>query len=155
MMRFYLLTLGCPKNVADSEGMTVVMKQGGYRQTDDPAKADGLIVNTCGFLQVARHESETALSELAALKTHGQVLVAAGCLPQRYGAQVLSDIPGIDGIIGTRQWTDIARFAASLRDRRVKAHERGRLGELADAGSLVATVERGPQALRSTPSAYI
>jgi len=147
-MRFYLLTLGCPKNVADSEGMTVVMKQGGYRQTMDPAKADVLIVNTCGFLQVARAESENALRELAALKTPGQVLVAAGCLPQRYGDQVMRDVPGIDGIIGTKQWTQIERFSDTLRRRRVRAQDRVRIGELDGTGqagpagenALVATV---------------
>jgi ribosomal protein S12 methylthiotransferase len=163
-MRFYLLTLGCPKNVADSEGMSVVMKQGGYRQTTDPAKADVLIVNTCGFLQVARAESENALRELAALKVSGQVLVAAGCLPQRYGDQVMRDVPGIDGIIGTRQWTQIARFCDTLRRRRVRAQDRVRVGELGGAvtspyvagdDALVATVDRGPRALRPTPSAYI
>src|ERR1700694_5041442 len=161
-MRFYLLTLGCPKNVADSEGMTVVMQQGGYRQTTDPAKADVLIVNTCGFLQVARAESENALRELAALKTPGQVLVAAGCLPQRYGDQVMRDVPGIDGIIGTKQWTHIARFADPLRRRRVRAQDRVRVGELdvtpggpEAANALVATVDRGPRTLRATPSAYI
>jgi ribosomal protein S12 methylthiotransferase len=162
-MRFYVLTLGCPKNVADSEGMTVVMKQGGYRQTMDPAKADVLIVNTCGFLQVARAESENALRELAALKTPGQVLVAAGCLPQRYGDQVMRDVPGIDGIIGTKQWTQIARFSDTLRRRRVRAQDRVRIGELDGTGqagpagenALVATVDRGPRTLRATPSAYI
>ena len=181
-MRFYLLTLGCPKNVADSEGMTVVMKQGGYRQTMDPAKADVLIVNTCGFLQVARAESENALRELAALKVPGQVLVAAGCLPQRYGEQVMRDVPGIDGIIGTKQWTQIARFSDTLRRRRVRAQDRVRIGELDGAeiqtphtaaratgsrepagtgqvepavNALVATVDRGPRRLRATPSAYI
>ena len=154
-MRFYLLTLGCAKNVADSEGMTVVMKQSGYRQTEDPEKADVLIVNTCGFLQVARNESENALRELAALKAPGQVLVAAGCLPQRYGPQVMQDVPGIDGIIGTKQWTHIARFANNLRRKRVQAQERVRLGELDEDNSLVASVDRGPQRLRATPSAYV
>jgi ribosomal protein S12 methylthiotransferase len=173
-VRFYLLTLGCPKNVADSEGMSVVMKQGGYRQTRDPAKADVLIVNTCGFLQVARAESENALRELAALKAPGQVLVAAGCLPQRYGDQVMRDVPGIDGIIGTKQWTQIARFSDTLRRRRVRAQDRVRIGDLGGAeiqtphtaaratgsrepagGALVATVDRGPGVLRATPSAYI
>ncbi len=159
-MRFYLLTLGCPKNVADSEGMSAVMKQSGYRQSEDPAKADVLIVNTCGFLQVARHESENALRELAALKTHGQILVAAGCLPQRYGAQVMQAVPGIDGIIGTKQWTNIARFVNTLRKRRVKAQDRVRVGKLdgeldGEDNSLVATVDRGARMARPTPSAYL
>lgn len=154
-MRFYLLTLGCPKNVADSEGMSAVMKQGGYRPTGDPAKADVLIVNTCGFLQAARAESENALRELAALKAPGQVLVAAGCLPQRYGSQILSDVPGIDGIIGTRQWTQIAAFAKSLRGKRIKAQDRVRLGGIdGPDDALVATVERA-RAVRPAPSAYL
>ena len=154
-MRFYLLTLGCPKNVADSEGMAALLKQGGYRQTDDPSKADVLVVNTCGFLQVARAESESALRELAALKAPGQVLVAAGCLPQRYGAQVLADVPGIDGIIGTKQWTHIARFVKTLQGRRVSAQERMRLGELGDDASLVASVDRSARRRQPNPSAYI
>ncbi|MEP7200857.1 MAG: 30S ribosomal protein S12 methylthiotransferase RimO [Chloroflexota bacterium] len=159
-MRFYLLTLGCPKNVADSEGMATVMKQGGYRATADPSKADVLIVNTCGFLQVARTESENALRELAALKAPGQILVAAGCLPQRYGAQVMQDVPGIDGIIGTKQWTHIARFAKSLQGRRIKAHDRVRLGDLDGEDTLVATVDRNPSFDRLrmhavVPSAYL
>ncbi|MBI3734740.1 MAG: 30S ribosomal protein S12 methylthiotransferase RimO [Chloroflexi bacterium] len=163
-MRFYLLTLGCPKNVADSEGMSVVMKQSGYRQTSDPDKADVLIVNTCGFLQVAREESESALRDLAAGKRPGQILVAAGCLPQRYGAAVMGNTPGIDGIIGTRQWTNIARFANTLRARRVSAQDRVRLGGLTgDDDALVATVARGPsagsghgpRAVKPTPSAYL
>ncbi|TMC58320.1 MAG: 30S ribosomal protein S12 methylthiotransferase RimO [Chloroflexi bacterium] len=154
-MRFYLLTLGCPKNVADSEGMAALLKQGGYGQTDDPSKADVLVVNTCGFLQVARAESESALRELAALKAPGQVLVAAGCLPQRYGAQVLADVPGIDGIIGTKQWTHIARFVKTLQGRRVSAQERMRLGELGDDASLVASVDRSARQRQPNPSAYI
>lgn len=154
-MRFYLLTLGCPKNVADSEGMAAVMKQSGYRAIDDPTKADVLIVNTCGFLQVARDESENALRELAALKAPGQILVAAGCLPQRYGAQVLNDVPGVDGIIGTKQWTHIARFARSLQGRRLKAQDRVRLGDLDGDDSLVATVNRNARAVKPAPSAYI
>ncbi len=154
-MRFYLLTLGCPKNVADSEGMSAVMKQSGYRPTGDPAKADVLIVNTCGFLQAARAESENALRELAALKAPGQVLVAAGCLPQRYGGQVLRDVPGVDGIIGTRQWTQIAAFARSLQGKRVKAQDRVRLGAIdGPDDALVATVDRA-KAVRGAPSAYL
>ncbi len=162
-MKFYLLTLGCPKNVADSEGISSLMKQSGYRATDDPAKADVLIVNTCGFLQVARDESENALRELAVLKAPGQILVAAGCLPQRYGAQVMQDVPGIDGIIGTKQWTHIARFAKTLQGRRVNAQDRVRLGELEldrhrgsahdDDDSLIATVNRNIHS--KNPSAYI
>jgi ribosomal protein S12 methylthiotransferase len=105
-------------------------------------------------LQVARQESENALRELAALKAPGQILVAAGCLPQRYGAQVLNDIHGIDGIIGTAQWTHIARFVKTLRGRRVKAQDRVRLGEIGnDDDALVATVDRNVHT--QNPSAYI
>jgi len=83
------------------------------------------------------------------------VLVAAGCLPQRYGAQILSDLPGVDGIIGTRQWTQIAAFAKSLKGKRLKAQDRVRLGTIdGPDDALVATVERA-KAVRPAPSAYL
>ena len=82
-MYFYLLTLGCPKNEVDSEGMQQLLLQAGYQQTDDPRRADVLIVNTCGFIDVARQESLEALRALARRKRRGQALVAAGCMVQR------------------------------------------------------------------------
>ena len=77
---YYLLTLGCPKNTVDSEGMAMLLQQDGYRATADPAEADLLVVNTCGFLEAAKEESIAALQALAQDKRQQQRLVAAGCL---------------------------------------------------------------------------
>jgi len=87
-----------------------------YRATEDPAQADVLIVNTCGFLQAAKDESMGALQELADMKRPGQLLIAAGCMAQRFGKQISEEVGGLDGIIGTRSWPDIVPFVQSLRD---------------------------------------
>jgi ribosomal protein S12 methylthiotransferase len=112
---FYLLTLGCPKNVFDSEGMSEMLLQADYNSTDDPRRADVMIVNTCGFLQAAKDESIGALRELAKMKKKNQLLIAAGCMAQRFGSEVTSQVRGLDGLIGTRAWTDIVPFIQKLR----------------------------------------
>ncbi|MFQ5409363.1 MAG: MiaB/RimO family radical SAM methylthiotransferase, partial [Anaerolineales bacterium] len=116
--KFYLLSLGCAKNTVDSESMAQLLRTAGYTGTDEPDDARILIVNTCGFIGPAREESLGALRELADGKRSEQVLVAAGCLSQRYGAQLLQNVPGIDGIIGTRRWMDIVGLVEQLRGRK-------------------------------------
>lgn len=112
---FYLLTLGCPKNIYDSEGLSEMLLQANYSGTDDPRQADVLIVNTCGFLQAAKEESIEALQELAATKQKNQLLIAAGCMAQRFGSEVTEQVKGLDGLIGTRAWADIVPFIQKLR----------------------------------------
>ncbi len=112
---FYLLTLGCPKNTFDSEGITEMMLQASYRSTTNPRHADVMIVNTCGFLQAAKDESIGALQELAGRKRKGQLLIAAGCMAQRFGREVTQQVSGLDGLIGTRAWADIVPFIQNLR----------------------------------------
>jgi ribosomal protein S12 methylthiotransferase len=113
---YYLLTLGCPKNLVDSEGMSELLTDNGYRPIDDPAQADVLMVNTCGFLEAAKAESIEALRELAEDKRPGQSLVAAGCMVQRFGPELVRQVPGLDGLIGTRSWPDIISFLGKLRE---------------------------------------
>jgi ribosomal protein S12 methylthiotransferase len=112
---FFLLTLGCPKNQYDSEGISEMLLQADYRGTTDPRRADVLIVNTCGFLQAAKEESIGVLQELAAGKRKGQLLIAAGCMAQRFGRDVTQQVRGLDGLIGTRAWADIVPFIQKLR----------------------------------------
>ena len=95
--------------------MAQLLGKAGYSISVDPEKAGVLIVNTCGFIGPAKEESLQVLSELAAQKTHDQVLIAAGCLTQRYGVEVARQVPGIDGIIGTRRWMDIVDVVQQLR----------------------------------------
>jgi len=115
--RFHLVSLGCSKNTVDSESMAQLLGAAGYEAANDPRQAEVLIVNTCGFIGPAKKESVDVLNELAAHKKRGQMLIAAGCLSQRYGAEVMKQVPGLDGLIGTRRWMDIVDFVQRLRER--------------------------------------
>lgn len=112
---FYLVSLGCAKNSVDSDSMAALLQRDGYAAVENPSKAEILIVNTCGFIQQARQESLNVLNELAAEKRAGQLLIAAGCLTERYRENITDSVAGIDGIIGTRRWMDIVNLAQELR----------------------------------------
>ncbi|MCA2000425.1 MAG: 30S ribosomal protein S12 methylthiotransferase RimO [Chloroflexi bacterium] len=112
---FHLVSLGCAKNTVDSDSMAQLLVRDGYCAVDDPRKAQVLIVNTCGFIGPAKEESYQVLGELARIKRKGQALIAAGCLTQRYGAEVAQKVPGVDGILGTRRWMDILQVVHELR----------------------------------------
>ncbi len=112
--RFYLLSLGCPKNTVDSEAVSTLLKDAGWRSVTRPTEADVLIVNTCGFIDSAREESYGALRGLAHSKRSGQRLLAIGCLSQRYGQEVIRQVPGVDGCLGTREWAKIVPCAEQL-----------------------------------------
>jgi len=105
--KFHLISLGCAKNSVDSRSIAELLDRAGIEEVDKPALADVLIVNTCGFIAPAREESLLALKKAAKAKKKGQVLIAAGCLSQRDREQLINQVPGIDGILGTRRWMDI------------------------------------------------
>ncbi len=115
---YYLLSLGCSKNTVDSESIAQVLNQSGMRGVGDPEKAAVMIVNTCGFIDAAKQESIDMLRELVDMKRGNQMVIAAGCLSQRYGADLVQEIPGLDGVIGTRRWMDIFDLVTRLRDRK-------------------------------------
>jgi ribosomal protein S12 methylthiotransferase len=112
---FHMISLGCAKNTVDSTSMAEILAGSGYISTPKASQARVLIVNTCGFIGPAREESFQVLKELAAEKRPGQILIAAGCLTQRYGAEVVKHVSGIDGILGTRRWMDILQVVDTLR----------------------------------------
>ena len=112
---YHLISLGCAKNAVDSDSMAQLLMRDGYQSTEDPEGANVLIVNTCGFIGPAKDESFDVLRELADIKKDGQILIAAGCLTQRYGAEVAQKIPGVDGVLGTRRWMDIVKVVRELR----------------------------------------
>ncbi len=112
--RFYLISLGCPKNLVDSEGIATLLRHAGYTAAATPEEADMLIVNTCGFIAPAREESLAVLRELAQVKRPGQRLIAAGCYSQRCPHELAEAVPGIDGLIGTRRWMDIVTLVKQL-----------------------------------------
>lgn len=115
---YYLLSLGCSKNTVDSESIAQVLNQSGLRAVGDPTRAEVLIVNTCGFIDSAKQESLNALRELVEMKRGNQMVIAAGCLSQRYGSDLIQHVPGIDGVIGTRRWMDIFDLIRRLRARK-------------------------------------
>lgn len=113
--KFHIISLGCAKNTVDSTSMGSLMEDAGYSFTENSRQANVIIVNTCGFIGPAKQESLDVLTELAAAKRSGQILIAAGCLTQRYGAEIAQKVPGIDGILGTRRWMDIVDVVQKLR----------------------------------------
>ncbi|MBX2997096.1 MAG: 30S ribosomal protein S12 methylthiotransferase RimO [Caldilineaceae bacterium] len=113
--KYHLITLGCPKNKVDSDGMEMMLRDAALASTEDPNKADVLIVNTCGFLEAAKEESIGVLQDLARRKRHNQLLIAAGCLAQRNGDEVLARVPKVDGLLGTRRWMDVMDLIEQIR----------------------------------------
>lgn len=117
---YYLVSLGCAKNLVDSESMAQLLNRQGLTPTGTPDDAEHLIVNTCGFLAAAREEAITVLTDLASEKLPWQKLIAAGCMPERHYQDILDAVPGLDGIIGTRRWMDILDVLRKTDQRRGK-----------------------------------
>jgi ribosomal protein S12 methylthiotransferase len=147
---FHLISLGCAKNTVDSQSIAQILEKNNYQAAQNPDQAEILIVNTCGFIQEAREESYQVLGELAETKNPGQLLIAAGCLTQRYGAEVVARVPGIDGVLGTRRWMDILEVISNLRQRAhpeplyhlpTDAHTVGQ-----DEGDVIRVASTGPSA---------
>ncbi|MGI6690757.1 MAG: 30S ribosomal protein S12 methylthiotransferase RimO [Christensenellales bacterium] len=129
-MKVGVISLGCAKNRVDTEQMLFLLQQGGYALTDHPEHADVLIVNTCGFIESAKQESIDTIFELASYKKTGvcQLLCVTGCLAQRYGDALASDIPEVDVITGVSRYAtlpDVIRQA--IQGRRVVDTSRSRL----------------------------
>ncbi len=101
-MKFYVQKLGCPKNDVDADYITARLIEAGHRPVDDPSKADTIVVNTCGFVRDAKEESIDSILELAQLKKSGRLkkIYASGCLTQRYGDELLSEMHELDGAFG-------------------------------------------------------
>jgi ribosomal protein S12 methylthiotransferase len=119
--RVYMHTLGCPKNRVDSEIMLGTLAEAGYRLVQDPAKAEVVVVNTCGFIESAKAESVEAILELTELKTAGRCrkLVVAGCLVQRHADELARELPEVDHFIGTGAYADIARIVSDAQAKRL------------------------------------
>jgi ribosomal protein S12 methylthiotransferase len=104
-MKVHFTTLGCPKNQVDSELMLGMLARSGHEITDVAETADCLVVNTCAFIDRAREESVQTILELAKVKEAGRAraLIVTGCLTQRYGGEILSEIPEVTAILGTSE----------------------------------------------------
>lgn len=109
MEKVHLLTLGCPKNLADSELMLGALTSAGFEITLDPEEAQVLLVNTCAFIEAAKKESLDAIMEAVEVKKRGagKRLVVAGCMSQRYGAELAATMPEVDVFVGTGNFLDL------------------------------------------------
>src|SRR6266540_6360716 len=104
-MKVHFTTLGCPKNQVDSELMQGMLAQAGHELTGAAEAAECLIVNTCAFIDRAREESVNTILDLARVKETGRAraLIVTGCLTQRYGGEILKEIPEVNAILGTSE----------------------------------------------------
>jgi ribosomal protein S12 methylthiotransferase len=111
-----LVSLGCPKNLLDSEVMLGKLFEQGYSLTLDPVEADYLIVNTCSFIRSAKEESIEHILEMAQIKAQypGKKLVVAGCLAQRYGGTLLEELPEVDALVGTGHFQQMPQVLVQL-----------------------------------------
>ena len=142
-MKIAFISLGCDKNRVNTEQMMALCQAAGHEVTGEPDGADVAVVNTCGFIDSAKEEAIATILEVAPLKETGRLkkLLVAGCLSQRYQDEVLTELPEVDGILGTGSYTDI-----------VSAAEAAMAGETPKLfGDIDRTVEDGAR-LVSTPS---
>ncbi len=112
----YLLSLGCSKNLVDGEYMSEACRKAGLRLTEDPERAEVIIVNTCGFIESAKQESIGAILDMADFKTKGtcELLLATGCLSERYAEEMRDSLPEVDAILGIRNYKDIVPAIADF-----------------------------------------
>jgi len=115
---YHLISLGCPKNLVDSESMAQLLNRERLTPTDSPEDAEYLIVNTCGFLKAAREEAIAVMTDLASEKLPWQKLIAAGCMVECHQQEIIDSVPGLDGLIGTRRWMDIVNVLQKINSER-------------------------------------
>lgn len=109
-MNLLFISLGCDKNLVDTEKMLGLLNQEGWSFVDDETKADAIIVNTCCFIGDAKEESVNTILEMAKMKEEGQLkaLIVTGCLAQRYKNEIVEEIPEVDAVLGTSSFEEIA-----------------------------------------------
>ena len=142
--KFSIVSLGCARNLVDSEVMAGLLQKNHYEIVREPADADVVLVNTCGFIGAAKEESIDTIVEMGRLKEEGRLstLIVAGCLSQRYPEQLASELPEVDLFIGTGE---VPRIAEILRD-----HQRTRQRQYIGVPSYI--YDHTTPRLRSTPS---
>ena len=115
-IRVGLISLGCAKNLVDSEHMLARLAEAGMTLVDSVEEADVAVINTCGFIEAAKQEAIQAILETAALKQSGQLraLVVTGCLAQRYAEEIAAELPEIDAVLGTGSYTDIVEAVRAV-----------------------------------------
>jgi ribosomal protein S12 methylthiotransferase len=142
------ISLGCAKNLVNTEQMAALVRQAGHTIVPDPEGADVCVLNTCGFIDSAKSEAIENILELAQLKQAGQLgkILVAGCLSQRYREDIKSELPEVDGMLGTGSYTDVVSAIASVME-----------GEKPECfGDISHTEEDGARLVSTVPwSAYL
>jgi ribosomal protein S12 methylthiotransferase len=108
--RIALISLGCAKNLVNSEQMLCLLADAGYELAPDPDGADAVVINTCGFIDAAKSEAIDTILEMARLKAEGALkkIIVTGCLAQRYRAEIRSELPEVDALVGVGSFAGIA-----------------------------------------------
>ncbi|MBO5279265.1 MAG: 30S ribosomal protein S12 methylthiotransferase RimO [Lachnospiraceae bacterium] len=111
-MKILFVSLGCDKNLVDSEVMLGLLREGGFTFTDDETEAEVIIINSCCFINDAKEESINTIIQMAELKKTGvcKALIVTGCLAQRYREEIKTEIPEVDGIVGTSAYDEILKI---------------------------------------------
>lgn len=105
--RFFLINLGCAKNLVDSNVISQILTSAGYKHADSMRDARFIIINTCGFIHDARMESQELIADALKKRRKGQYVIASGCLSQRLNTELYQQFPALDGLIGTRNLRDV------------------------------------------------
>ena len=131
-MKILFTSLGCDKNLADTEMMLGILQKKGFTLTDSEEEAQAAVVNTCCFIGDAKEESIQVLLEIAALRAEGRLkaLVAAGCLAQRYREEIQEEIPEVDALVGTMAIEEIAQALEEVLRANARNHFRDLDGAL-------------------------
>lgn len=116
MKTLYMVSLGCPKNLVDSEVMLAALEQAGYRMVEEAEQASLVLINTCGFIQPAVEEAIDTVLTLAAVKEEHpeQLLVVTGCMVQRYGNALIDELPEVDLFVGLDDFYRIHELVNSI-----------------------------------------
>ena len=114
-MKILFISLGCDKNLVDTEVMLGLLASRGYEMTDDEAQADVIVINTCCFIHDAKEESIQNILEMAEYKKQGKIraLIVTGCLAQRYRQEIIDEIPEVDEVLGTTAYDKILHALGS------------------------------------------
>ena len=110
-MKILFISLGCDKNLADSEEMLGLLTAGGHEITDDETQADAIVINTCCFIKDAKEESVETILEMAEYKKTGSchALIVTGCMAQQYQKEIIEEVPEVDAVLGTTSYGDIVK----------------------------------------------
>ena len=146
--RIAFISLGCDKNRVNCEQMAALVQDAGYTVVDEPEGADVCVINTCGFIDAAKEEAIAVILEMAALKQQGALgkILVSGCLSQRYREEIRSELPEVDGMLGTGSYTDIVSAIEDVLS--------GKSGEY--FGDINHTIEDGDRMISTQPwTAYL